>query len=787
MATLNTQYYDPKNDSLYTDGDIEREILRRVIQKDSTLENDPNWAIYYHFSPFRHNILNWYSFKKDSTILEIGAGCGALTGLLVNRGKKVKSCELTMTRASIIFQRYATAENLDVYVGNVLDIKFEEKFDYVIMNGVLEYAMSIFGDNSEQPFVELLQYAKEQLKQDGILLLAIENRFGLKYFSGAPEDHVGSCYAGINGYQNEEGVRTFTKMELNSLLDQAGFQHRKWFYPYPDYKFPVEIFTDSTINRMKPNVDDVPYDMDRAEIFDRTNVQSSFMKEEIADRFANSFLLEISNATCLDRGPDYIKISSNRKKEFQLYTSIDLRKQVVRKCALHRSGWNHIEKMRDRTQVVSCLTSVPTEYQSGELRYQYVNQNSLHDRLEKLVMSSQEEKVWAILEKLRNEFFNIFPEAMKTSEDFQAVFGREQIDYCKLHWRKNINIDLNADNVFYNESSWQVIDNEWVFEFEIPSEYVLWRLLTQLRAKKIFETIFDNERILAFLNISWEEVQIFRKWETHFADCYVGIRDLSLMKKSTYGVDLNTVIEHERAIRTLNSQLFLTDAAGKLTILPENAHWVNGEWCVCFSDERIKSSTSIRWDPLEGSASFLSKVWVNDERLRIVPINAESGEPKYTFFTFDPQFRVEGDWFSCEKIEIKFSCKLIDWTRGYFKRETEIEDAKTQNAELCDHIRKIESEKAAVETKVNTLLTEQRKMQEDFHALSVERERLCSNIRTAVTAKEECEAREKALAEKNREFLSNIQMLEAEIERIKKTMQDHPWKSATKTLLGKEI
>ena len=787
MATLNTQYYDPKNDSLYTDGDIESEILQRVIQRDSTLESDPNWAVYYHFSPFRHNILNWYSFKKDSAILEIGAGCGALTGLLVKHGKKVKSCELTMTRANILFQRYATAENLEVYVGNALDIEFQEKFDYVIMNGVLEYAMSILGDNSESAFVELLRYAKKQLKQDGVLLLAIENRFGLKYFSGAPEDHVGNCYAGINGYQNGETVRTFTKAELNALLDQVGFQNRKWFYPYPDYKFPVEIFTDSTVNKMKPNVDDVPYDMDRAEIFDRTDVQSSFMKEEIADRFANSFLLEISNAAYMDRSPDYVKISSNRKKEFQLYTSIDLEKQVVRKCALYRSGWNHIEKMRDRTQVISCLASVPTEYQNGELRYTYINQKSLRSRLEELAMSSQTEKVWTILEKLRNDFFNILPQELKTSRDFQVVFGREQIDYCKLHWWKNINIDLNGDNIFCNESTWQVIDNEWVFAFEIPAEYVLWRLLTQLRTKKIFETILADERILAFLNISQKEVQIFRKWETHFANYYVGIRDLSLLRKSTYSVDLNTAIEHERAIRTLRSQLFLTDKSEELTILSENAHWIDGKWCVCFSNEAIKNSAAIRWDPLEGSASSISQVCVNDEKLRIVPINAESGEPEYTFFTFDPQFKVEGDWSACEKIKITFSCKLIDWTYGYFKRETEINAAKSENTELRDRIGEIESEKAAVETKANILSTEQKQLKEDLNALAAERERLYSDIRAVTTAKEECEAREKALAEKNQEFLTNIQTLETEIERIRRTMRDHPWKSAAKTLLKKEI
>ena len=74
MAVFNTKYYQSQEDALYSDGDIEDEIYTRVCKRDETLGMDPRWAVFYHFSPQRENILNWYPSESKSTILGIGAG-----------------------------------------------------------------------------------------------------------------------------------------------------------------------------------------------------------------------------------------------------------------------------------------------------------------------------------------------------------------------------------------------------------------------------------------------------------------------------------------------------------------------------------------------------------------------------------------------------------------------------------------------------------------------------------------------------------------------------------------
>ena len=58
------------------------------------------------------------------------------------QGGHVTSVELSKRRADINYARNRDKENLTIMVGNLNDMTFPEKFDYVVVNGVLEYAMS---------------------------------------------------------------------------------------------------------------------------------------------------------------------------------------------------------------------------------------------------------------------------------------------------------------------------------------------------------------------------------------------------------------------------------------------------------------------------------------------------------------------------------------------------------------------------------------------------------------------------------------------------------------------
>ena len=125
---------------------------------------------------------------------------------------------------------------------NVVAEKMEERFDYVTLIGVLEYAKSYIG--KDNPYPEYLEKINRLLKPGGKILIAIENRLGLKYFAGCREDHVGREFVGIEGYPGIDFVETFSKPELEQILQENGFSKFKFYYPYPDYKFPAVIYSD---------------------------------------------------------------------------------------------------------------------------------------------------------------------------------------------------------------------------------------------------------------------------------------------------------------------------------------------------------------------------------------------------------------------------------------------------------------------------------------------------------------------------------------------------------------
>jgi len=95
---LDYQYYKP--DVHYSDGVIEDVLLEasRENQLKELLESDNNWAVLYHCSKIRENLLDWYPFKENSSLLEVGAGCGALTGLLSKKVSSVTCIELSEKR-----------------------------------------------------------------------------------------------------------------------------------------------------------------------------------------------------------------------------------------------------------------------------------------------------------------------------------------------------------------------------------------------------------------------------------------------------------------------------------------------------------------------------------------------------------------------------------------------------------------------------------------------------------------------------------------------------------------
>ncbi len=291
---LNYDYY--KDDGkMYNEGDeVEDKILETVKTTDDyseVLSNDDRWPILYQLSKQRENIIEPLDINKNDNVLEVGSGMGALTGAIARRCKKVDCIELSKRRSLANAYRNKNFDNIEIFVGNFQDIEINKKYDVVTLIGVLEYACYYI--KGDKPFDLFLKKISDCLKPGGKLYVAIENKLGLKYFAGCCEDHLGRPFAGIEGYENTDMVKTFSKSQLEKLILKNGFKSTYFYYPFPDYKLPVEIYSDDYFPEDMSYIPTlVNYDNYRLVCFDESKVYKSLAKSEELKMLSNSFLVE---------------------------------------------------------------------------------------------------------------------------------------------------------------------------------------------------------------------------------------------------------------------------------------------------------------------------------------------------------------------------------------------------------------------------------------------------------------------------------------------------------------
>ena len=258
---------------------------------ETVLAEDSRWPILYHFSPIRRNLLSWYPFSRGSRLLEIGSGCGALTGVFLDAGLAVHCIEPDGQQAETAAHRYADGRPFCISVGGLGQAALHGPYDFVTLIGSLAEA-SRFVPAEEHPVEALLADACSLLGPQGILILAGENRLGLRYFAGAPERSTGRLYEGITGYPTADHPATFSRSELADLLHGAGFSQLEWFYPHPGFCLPEQVFSDAFLPQ-KENLFAglISYDQDRALCFDERAVLQSLAGREEYRYLANAFLV----------------------------------------------------------------------------------------------------------------------------------------------------------------------------------------------------------------------------------------------------------------------------------------------------------------------------------------------------------------------------------------------------------------------------------------------------------------------------------------------------------------
>ncbi len=228
--------------------DILRAAEDRRVGSDELASAVRDWPTAYHLSPERAMLLAPVAIEQGDRVLDVGAGSGVNTRICADRGATVTAVEGSSARAELISHRCAGLEGVEVLCGPLEGLGEDRRgtYDVALVVGALEYAGTGLGGG--QGAAALLSSVMDALVPNGLLVLAIENRLGLKYLLGYPEDHLGLPWVGWEGYREGEPT-TWSRKELGRMLSDRGLTSQVWLYPFPDYKLPTAVLAERIYGR----------------------------------------------------------------------------------------------------------------------------------------------------------------------------------------------------------------------------------------------------------------------------------------------------------------------------------------------------------------------------------------------------------------------------------------------------------------------------------------------------------------------------------------------------------
>ena len=333
----------------YNDGDeIEQRIASIIEDADDISVLSPelrqhcnDWPSLYHLSGMRANILRPFAESISSgDILEVGAGCGAITRFLGECGANVLALEGSPRRAAIARSRTMGLENVTVLAERFSSFQTDKKFDVITLIGVLEYA-NMF-TSAENPALAMLQQILTLLKPNGKLIIAIENQLGLKYFAGAPEDHIGKVMYGVEGRYRNDQPQTYGKEFLTELLQQAGFLSSNFLAPYPDYKLPVSIVTEEGMNT--PAFDSSAFAWQSARRDPQLPSYTNFSMELVwPEIFKNGIAMDVANSFLVIASPEEQDFLNDKNETLAFHYSTDRIPKYCKETKFKKIDNNNIE------------------------------------------------------------------------------------------------------------------------------------------------------------------------------------------------------------------------------------------------------------------------------------------------------------------------------------------------------------------------------------------------------------------------------------------------------------
>ena len=631
-VTLDYSHYP--GEDFYCDGEIEQEILGIVktysaMEFPRIIEERKDWPVLYHLSHLRENIVDWLPMDKKMKVLEVGSGCGAITGKLSEKAGQVTCIDLSKQRSLINAYRHTDCDNVTIHVGNFQDIEPDLPcdYDYICLIGVFEYGQ-------RTPFHDFFKILKRHMKPEGRMVIAIENKFGMKYWAGCREDHLGTFFSSLEDYPEGGGVRTFSRKGLEEIFTSCGVTEYSFYYPYPDYKFMTTLFSDRRLPQVGELTDNLRnFDRDRMLLFDEKNAFDAILKEDMFPFYSNSYMAVIGKEPQLE----YCRYSNDRSVEKAVKTSIVSEKgeRKVYKAALDEYGADHIRKIQDSYEKLS------RRYAGGKLMInrcqllegrlpavclEYVEGITLSELLDECLKAEDEEGFFTL--------FQEYVDRISYGEDFPIA-----------------NYDMIFSNILVKGDEWTLIDYEWTLERQVETKEIVFRSLYCYLLENEKRNRLDMGRALEYIGIPSQDMEEYQKKEVAFQKQVMGKRlSMSQMRNLLGG----QIFLPEKWLGTISRE----EVRGRIQIYEdrgegyreEESYFVKEPYAsegeAGFTLDLDGNVRHLRIDPYFGSCICkIRKLVFNGEALnlmnrKLITVNGVRAENTFVFSTEDPNINL---------------------------------------------------------------------------------------------------------------------------------------------------
>lgn len=221
----------------------------------------------------------------------------------------------------------------------------------------------------------------------------------------------------------------------------------------------------------------------------------------------------------------YVKFSKERKKEFQISTTIveDKGHKKVIKKSLGKDAKTHVMDIYKHYKELTCIFKMEKKIRicdcnlldNGSVSFPYLDGLSAEEWIGERIRLNKQREVYRFLE----DYYEILKglavdKGFQQTKEFIDVFGKigisEELEYCNI-----ANIDLIFSNIIINNSIWNVIDYEWVFYFSVPIHFIFYRAIMS----SLSISLLKEEKIKFIFNkfgISELEIEEYKKMEENF-------------------------------------------------------------------------------------------------------------------------------------------------------------------------------------------------------------------------------------------------------------------------------